>query len=682
MVLQYEKTVDEIQKKTEETYSEAKSLLKGVVEQDRDKSDWISVWGRISDGLGKIHNRLWLSECMVRVGPTAEFRKAYSESSSRMKSLRTEIFADPILFQFLSQFTSLHPPSKYSNESNLSKNTLNENYKFVKDILLQLERNGSSLPADKLEEYKRISSELAKIENQFLSNIGEDVSKILFTDEELEGLPEDFVKNLKKETENGVEKNVVTMKYPHIIPVMKKAKKENVRRRAKECMDNRVGFKNVQLLRDAVIKREELAHLLGYKNWADYRLEVKMPQNSAKVEEFSRNVASKLEDLGKSELSSLLALKKKEKEERKEEFDGKIKDWDTSYYFNQLIERDFGIDDELIRKYFPFDHVAEKILGTYQKILGLRFEEIKNSDSLWNEEVKLFKVTEAKDGEFVGHFYLDLFPREGKYSHACAYPVIDGMTFFGEGEGARQYPIAVMITNFTRATDTRPSLLSHSEVKTLCHEFGHVMHNLCAKAKFSETTWLFGGMDFIECPSQMMENFIWQKEVLKEISRHYETNEPLPDELIDKMIASKNVGIGLSKLRQVMMGLFDIQIHLNGSSMFPSGDDGSALNRLWDEMRSRIALVDQAPNTNYVASWLHLCSDYDAGYYSYLWSEVFSSDLFSRFQDEGILSPKVGSDYRHLVLEPAASEGGLNLLTNFLGRPPNEQSFLKSLGVN
>jgi len=670
MVLQYETNVPDIERVTEETLQKAQNLFGQVLQVEN--GSWFQVFGRLSNGLGLLHNRLWLSEMMVRVGATAEVRKAYASSSSKVKQLRTQTFADPKLFSVLSSHRDLRAPQ----ESGFNPN---EDVKFIKDVLLQLERNGSSLPPDRLAEYKEVSARLAEKETAFCARVGEDLSQILATDEELDGLPKEFIQNLK--SEDG--KRVITMKYPDVLPVLKKAKKEHVRRRARECMDNRAGFENVKILKDAVLLREKLAHLLGYKNWADYRLEVKLPKTPSRVEEFSANVASKLKSLAHDEMQVLLKLKQQECEENGENFDGKINDWDLSYYSNIHLEKEYGLNDEEIRSYFPIEFVTEQILGTYQSMLGLKFTDLTQSQpgSLWNETVKFYRVDEAATGEFVGHFYLDLLPRDGKYSHACAYPVIDGISFFEENSVKRQHPIAVMIANFTRPTTTRPSLLSHSEVKTYCHEFGHVMHNICSRVRHSESTWLYAGMDFIECPSQMMENFIWQHDVIKRISKNYQTGEAMSDVLIEKLISSKNVGIGIQKSRQVFMGLYDIKIHLKGSSLFSETDDGSALNQIWNEMKLDMTGIEAVHGTNYVASWLHLCSDYDAGYYSYLWSEVFSSDLFSRFEAEGILSAKVGADYRTLVLQPAASEDGMILLGNFLGREPNEISFLKSLGV-
>ncbi|PRP89272.1 hypothetical protein PROFUN_02146 [Planoprotostelium fungivorum] len=684
MVLTYETEPSDIEHVTSETIQSVRNLFDQILNV-KDGS-WLDVFGRFSDGLAKIHNRLWLSELMVRVGAKPETRKAYAESSSKLKQLRTQTFADPSFYSVLSSHRHLRAPAEEGYNPN-------EDLKFMKDVLLQFERNGCSLPTEKLEAYRKLSSRLSDVEGQFNRAVGEDLSHIIVKREDLVGLSEDFIENLKRVDGGEGDERIVTMKYPDVLPVLKKAKKEETRRRARACMDNRAGFDNMKKLKEAILLRGEIARVLGYKSWAEYRLEVKLPRTPERVVEFSEQLAEKLKSLSEKEMKVLLDIKREDKEKEGEKFDGKLHGWDSSFYMNKFLERDYGLDEEQIRGYFPIDHVTKEILSTYETLLGLKFTELtqKHPEALWDESVKLYRVEEKSDGEFVGHFYLDLIPRDGKYSHACAYPVIDGLTFFHDGPSTtRQHPIAVMIANFTRPTASKPSLLNHSEIKTYCHEFGHVMHNICSKVRHSENTWLFAGMDFIECPSQMMENFIWQKDVLKRwgeeveeeltrrrISKHYERGEPMSDGLIDKIIASKNVGIGMSKLQQAFMGLYDIKIHsLDTDSLFPPNDDGSSLSDLW------MTGMEAVPGTHYVSSWLHLCSDYDAGYYSYLWSEVFSSDLFSRFQAEGILSPKVGEDYRRLVLQPAASEDGMKLLGDFLGRAPNQESFLKSLGLN
>jgi len=279
--------------------------------------------------------------------------------------------------------------------------------------------------------------------------------------------------------------------------------------------------------------------------------------------------------------------------------------------------------------------------------------------------------------QFVGHFFLDLFPRDGKYSHAAAFPVVDGIWETGK---EKKSPVAVMVANFTKPTDKRPALMYHREVITFFHEFGHVMHSICARSKYSKLTWFNTEMDYVEAPSQMLENWCWQKEVLKRLSSHYETKEPLPDSIIEAIISSKNVCIGLTKLRQIGFSLYDLQLHTD-TKFITRENPPEILSEKWNESRRSVSLIEATPGTHYVASWLHLCGGYDSGYYGYLWSEVFAADMFSRFLNEGILSAKVGRDYRYNIIQPGASKDGSDMLKNFLGRKPDEKSFLHSFGI-
>lgn len=233
-----------------------------------------------------------------------------------------------------------------------------------------------------------------------------------------------------------------------------------------------------------------------------------------------------------------------------------------------------------------------------------------------------------------------------------------------------------MVANMTKATETKPSLLTHKEVITLFHEFGHIMHSICARGRYHRHTWFYVEMDYLEAPSQMLENWIWTKEVLKKISKHYKTGEALPDEMIDNIVKAKHVAVGLSKLNQIFFGMFDMDIHMDAKLTKPED-----LNSLWGQLKKEISMIDASPNCNYPASFMHLCAGYDAGYYGYLWSEVFSVDMFSRFLKEGVLSGDVGKDYRTKILQPGASKSGMEMLKDYLGREPDESAFLKELGI-
>jgi len=461
------------------------------------------------------------------------------------------------------------------------------------------------------------------------------------------------------------------MKYPDSLPALRKAKKEETRKKIQFAFDNRCVEENLPLLKDIICFRQELAQILDFQDYPSYVLDIKMAKTKSRVEDFENKIWSKLLPLGQKELEKLLYLKEQEKKSRNENFDGKINEWDFSYYINMLKENEYGVDDETVRQYFPMETTLIKMFNIFETILGLRFEE-KKTENIWHSEVKFFEVFNSSTNIFMGTFYLDLFPREGKYSHASAYPVLDGCMINGEWK----LPVAVMVANFSRPTANKPSLLTHKEIITLFHEFGHVCHSLCSKAQYSRGTWFHVEMDFVEAPSQMLENWCWQKEILKKLSGNFENpTEPLPEELIDNIIRSKNVCVALSKLRQISLGMFDLEIH---QAKITAPED---LSSIYAKLKKKISLVEPSLNTNFPASFLHLCAGYDCGYYGYLWSEVFSEDMFSRFKNEGLLNIEVGRDYRQKILQQGASKDAIQLLQDFLGREPTEEAFLASIGI-
>jgi len=327
------------------------------------------------------------------------------------------------------------------------------------------------------------------------------------------------------------------------------------------------------------------------------------------------------------------------------------------------------VDDEQLKQYFPLEKVVTSTLEIYQELLGLVFKEL-SGVHVWHPEVQVFEVRDKASDSLVGHFYMDLFPRDGKYSHAAAFALQKGCNL---GDGSWQYPTSAMVCNFVKPIPDSPSLLKHSEVETFFHEFGHIMHGLCAKAKHSRYAGTSTERDFVECPSQMLENWCWNKDLLKRISKHYQTGETLPEDLIGKMIAAKNVNSGLFNLRQMFYGIFDQTLHSQEKSDVPS---------LFNKLRDDIALIEGTPGTNGAGSFGHLVGGYDASYYGYLWSKVFSSDMFEVFEQKGIMNPEIGKQYREKVLQPGGSKDGDEILRDFLGREPRMDPFMREIGLS
>jgi Zn-dependent oligopeptidase len=280
-----------------------------------------------------------------------------------------------------------------------------------------------------------------------------------------------------------------------------------------------------------------------------------------------------------------------------------------------------------------------------------------------------YAIDDAATGEEIAHFFMDLFPREGKFSHAAAFPLIPGRRLPG---GGYQKPLAAIVANFTKPAGERPSLLQHQEVETFFHEFGHILHQTLTKAELVKFAGTSTEGDFVEAPSQIMENWTWQPEVLARFARHYQTGEPIPEKLVSQLAAAKNLNIALLTLRQAQFGLLDMWLH------------DESIDKDLDAIHVRSTEVSLFPvqaDTFYPASFGHLLGGYDAGYYGYLWSEVYGDDMWSRFEREGVTNPEVGAEYRREVLEKGGSRDGIEHLRAFLGREPSNEAFLRKLGL-
>jgi thimet oligopeptidase len=343
------------------------------------------------------------------------------------------------------------------------------------------------------------------------------------------------------------------------------------------------------------------------------------------------------------------------------------------FFTNIVQQKDYQVDHEALKPYFPLDHVTKELLAIYQELLGLRFSEVADAQA-WHPEVRLFEVynqkSEGKEDPLIGMFYLDMHPRTGKYGHAAVFGLQPGC----ELQGVRQVPVCAGMMNFSKATATKPSLLAHDEVVTFFHEFGHAMHQMCALAKHSMFAGTAVERDFVEAPSQMLENWCWCEEGLARLSCHFESGAKLPADLIKLLVVSKTAGAGYSNKRQLVYGLFDQTIHSTGKA-----DTAEVFRQVQDKVFPELPLT---VGTNKAGSFGHLAGGYHAQYYGYMWSDVFSADMFeSVFQKDGIFNPDVGAKYRRCILQPGGSRDAADMLRDFLGRDPVPEPFLRSLGL-
>ncbi|KAH9922802.1 metallopeptidase MepB [Epithele typhae] len=561
--------------------------------------------------------------------------------------------------------------SKQAAEENVKKSGKSlspEEQRLVDKMILEGKRAGLTLPDADRETLTALKKELSQTCLEFSKNFNEEKGVVSFTLEELQGVPEDVISGFTKRTEGDKEVYDVTFKTPDIFPLFKFAENPETRRTAYAKYENRLAI-NKPVMAKFLGLRRKIAKLLGYPTWADYITEVKMVKNAKGVKEFLTDLEQKLRPVGLKDREILLALKKEEHDEKGIPFDGEFYLWDYRYYDRKFIEKSLNLDDMLVKEYFPVTKVVPAILDIYQNLLGVKFVEEKGET--WHPEVQMFSVWEkdATDATgFVGYCYLDLFPRESKYSHAAVWPLLSG---YDKPDGSRSYPLAAMVANLAKSTPSKPALMRHDDVVTFFHEMGHVFHGLLSKTKFARFHGTSVARDFVEAPSQMLENWCFEPKVLELMSSHYETQKPLDADLIEKIIKSRYVNVGLFYLRQLFFANFDLKVHTDQDA-----DDYTAL---WNTMREEISLVKGKELGSGEGTFNHIAGGYDAGYYGYTYSLVFASDMYATIFKKDPLDPERGQLYRDKILRVGGSQDDLDSLKNFLGRPPNADAFIKEL---
>lgn len=522
-------------------------------------------------------------------------------------------------------------------------------------------RNGLGLPeGPKRDRFKEIKKRLSQISIIFQKNLNEEKGGLWFTPQQLEGVPEDVLSGLAKGEGEHDGKLFLSFKYPDLFPTLKYAKSAETRQKVFIGNENKCD-QNVPLFKEAIVLRDEAARLLGYPNHAAFRIEDKMMKTAKTVDDFLGDLRQRLTKGGAQEREVLKSLKEKDLKEQGtgKDFDGRYFLWDHRFYDRMLLEQDYQLDAQKIAEYFPLQTTIHGMLEIFEQLFGLVFEEItgedrasisptnKGEDLVWHPDVKLFSVwdDEGEGNGFVGYLYLDMHPREGKYGHAANFNIQPG---FLDTKGARRYPATALVCNFSKPTAKKPSLLKHDEVVTLFHELGHGIHDLVSRTIYSRFHGTSTVRDFVEAPSQMLENWCWTPSQLKALSQHYSSLSPeymaawqeqaktssssahadtkpeekIPDELISNLIKTKHVNDALFNLRQLHFGIFDMTVHEPASH---EAVGKLKVSEKYNALRKEICQLDGPEVLGQGDSWGngeatfgHLIGGYDAGYYGYL----------------------------------------------------------------
>ncbi len=529
-------------------------------------------------------------------------------------------------------------------------------------ILQDFRHSGAALQQNARMEFLEIANNISVRESDYNKVLNEITTTVKCTEEELEGVPPDVYESLDKEGDAYL----CTLDYPVYQPIIRYAKNPATRERIQFAYYLRGGKENTERLADTLALRDRQAKLMGYSNFAEYEISRKMAKTPERVFSFMNDLKEKLRPLREKELEVLKQLKGEELGIPINEVEMKLSD--LFYYHEVLMKKKYAVDQNEVKKYFPMDGVVDGVLEIYQKVLNLEFVKNENPNS-WHDDVTEYKVIDKLTGKAMGIFYLDLYPRDGKYKHYAAFTIYNRRIKDGEV----LLPVASMVANFQKPTSSQPSLLNHEEVETFFHEFGHLMHIVTNKAKYARFG--LGGVlpDFIEVPSIMLENWVWKEEVLTLLSGYYkDREEKLPKDLLDRMIAAKLADTGILQLRQVFYTLIDMIYHTE----IPD-DPTKEFHRLFKEITGFTVPEDTVPE----ASFGHLMGGYEAGYYSYLWSRVYAQDLFTKFEKNGFMDEKTGLEYREKILSPGGSRDPDDMVEDFLGRKVNNEAFLKSLGI-
>lgn len=623
------------------------AALIAIPAENRTFDNTIMAYERAFDDYG---NALGMSGFLSYVSTDKNFRDAVHDLEMKTSQYMVDVATRRDVYQAIREYTDTNPKLDPVQA------------KLVKEMLIGFKNSGMELNDEDLEKFKTLNKEKAEYIIKFDKNIQEYKDPLAVTREQLRGLGEDYIGKLEK-TDDG--KYLVTLDYPDYVPFMLNAEDESARRELEYKYNRRGGEENVELLEKTLGLRRQIAQLLGYKSHGDLRLENRMAKNPKTVMTFLKDLQKKLKPMGKKEDKEMIAYKN----EKSGKNSRTLYPWESGYWSNKYRKENLSLDSEKIKEYFPSQTVIDGMLDLFGGVFGITFEPA--DIPTWHPDVKAFKIKDASSGELVSYFYMDLYPREGKYKHAACFGLVEGEE---KKDGTWQIPFVAIVANMNKPSADTPSLLKHGEVETLFHEFGHVLHNALTKSKYGAFSGTSVSGDFVEVPSQMLERWAWDPQVLKKISKHYKTGEPLPDDLINRMIAAKNFGAGGAYLRQNFFAQYDMTLH--------TADKTPDSTKLYFDLTKKVRGLPLTKHTIPQASFGHIMGGYDAGYYGYLWSEVIAEDFFGEFKKNGIFNPETGLKFRREILEKGGTVEEEDMVKNFLGRPAENGPFLQAIGLN
>ncbi len=650
------KTPDEVQGNINTTIAKADAALGVIGKQDLSKVTFASTVG----GLDDIQN-----DAAIAINKTVVIQQTNQDAAMRDAAEKAiKIFQDwavgidyrEDVYKAVKAYADTNP--KLEGEDAL----------LLEHTMRDYRRAGLALPPEKRAEVEKLRKELAKLETDFEANIVAVKAPITFTKEELEGVPDSVLESPGVKTGDDTYTIMANVTFQYNT-VEETAKKEETRKHLNEVRFNLAREKNVPVLNDMLAHRNQIALKLGYKSWDDFQTEIKMAKTGAAAKTFINDLIAGIQPKFDAEVAELRKLKVAETKDP----NAQINIWDWRYFQNELKKEKYTVDTEALRVYFPFQRTLEGMFNIYQSIFGLKFAKIIAPEK-WVNDLQLYMVTDAASGQPLGMFYLDMFPREGKFNHFAEFGIVPGKLL---PDGKYQRPTVALLCNFPPPQKDKPSLLSHGDVETLFHEFGHALHAIVTTAKYVRFSGTSVPADFVEAPSQMLQNWVWNKKVLDTFAADYRNpSKKIPAATIAKMKEAKLATVGVFYRRQFAFADIDLTLHDVHPEAQPY-DSVAMSNPILQEV-----FLPINPDTAFVAYFGHLAG-YDAGYYGYAWADAIAADMATVFEKapNGFLDKAAGMKLRREIYAPGGSRDIDISIHNFLGRDRSIQPYLKTLGI-
>lgn len=619
------------------------------------------------DELGARLGRAWSPASHLNaVCNNAELRAAYEACLPKLSEYWTEMGQNKPLFEAYEALAG----SPAAGGFDVAQKTILEH--ALRDFRL----SGIDLPAAEQKRYGEIQMKLSELTSKFSNQLLDATqawTKHVTDEAALAGLTDSAKAQMAQAAQaKGLDGWLISLEFPSYFAVMTYADDRALREelyaayctRASDQGPNAGQFDNGPLMAEILDLRQELARLLGFGNYSELSLASKMAESTDQVLHFLRDLAVRSKPFAAQDLQELQAF-------AAEQGCADLQSWDVGYYSEKLREQRYSISQEQVRAWFPIDKVLSGLFAIVEKLYGIQIKELSDFDS-WHPDVRLFEIEE--NGQHVGRFFFDLYARANKRGGAWMDGARDKRR---AADGKLVSPVANLVCNFTPASLGKPALLTHDEVTTLFHEFGHGLHHLLTRVEHAGASGINGvAWDAVELPSQFMENWCWEPEGLALISGHYETGAPLPQDLLDKMLAAKNFQSGLMMVRQLEFSLFDFELHATHG-------DGRSVLEVLEGIRAEVSVLRPPAYNRFANSFAHIfAGGYAAGYYSYKWAEVLSADAFSRFEEEGVLNPATGRAFREAILARGGSQAPMLLFVDFRGREPSIDALLRHSGLS